>query len=280
MTPIQDPDISTDLCPDCGGVFLEKGELNVMATGMAGDIEYCSIGINSFSGDTFPSRRCPKCIDRKMKKVNLLAFSDIIFDYCDHCSSFFLDRGEIPRMNDELKHLTPYDVEQEYRGYQEGYLVRIDRRNGAAMSGYGMAGMFTKSVEVASMGVYVFFNQPLAADLRVFQDRWYAQLAKALCLFTGQDIPTGDADFDRQFRVQGQDEKAIVKILNPLFRQAAKTFTHSKPRILASPGTISLSRTLISYTEGPYKDEKLPPLIEKAEALVKPLVNMAKLLNT
>ena len=30
------PDIITDVCPDCGGIFFDRGELNTMAVGMGG----------------------------------------------------------------------------------------------------------------------------------------------------------------------------------------------------------------------------------------------------
>jgi Zn-finger nucleic acid-binding protein len=43
METVKEPDITVDRCAACGGIFLDKNELNVLATGMSGDIEYCSI---------------------------------------------------------------------------------------------------------------------------------------------------------------------------------------------------------------------------------------------
>jgi len=279
MQHTRHPDITIDTCPDCGGVLLEKDELNAMATGMAGNIEFCSIGWSNFSGDTFPARMCPKCVDQKMEKVNLLAFSDLIFDYCEHCESFFLDKGEIPLMNEELKKLTPHGVDQEYRAYRENRLVCIDRRNGAALAGMGLAGMATRSVGVASIRISVYFTTPLETELRVFQESWYAKLAKAFCLLKGQDIPTGDARFDKLFRVQGSAEAAIVSTLNSDFKQAAVQFASDRPRIFSQPGSLELSRYLISYTEGPYQEQGLPPVVKQAEPLVEKLIGIAKLLE-
>ena len=125
----------------------------------------------------------------------------------------------------------------------------------------------------------MFFNTPLATDLRVFQEKWYARLAKVLGVFSGQDVLTGDKDFDSRFRVQGADEQAVGQVLNPLFRQAVKSFALSKPQVVSSPGAISLSRYLLSYTEGPYRDKGLPAMAEKAEPIAAALVNMAKLLE-
>ena len=83
------PDVTTDVCSSCGGVFLDKGELNAIAVGMGGDIEYCSIDAGRHA-DRFETRICPKCPGEKMQKINLLRLSDLIFDYCPACGGFWL----------------------------------------------------------------------------------------------------------------------------------------------------------------------------------------------
>ena len=75
-----EPDVTIDVCPSCGGTFLDKNELNVLATGMSGDIEYCSID-RTTDKDKFPTRLCPKCSEQEMEKVYLLSYSDIVFDF-------------------------------------------------------------------------------------------------------------------------------------------------------------------------------------------------------
>ena len=40
MHKIEEPDITVDRCSECGGTFLDKGELDVLATGMSGEIEF------------------------------------------------------------------------------------------------------------------------------------------------------------------------------------------------------------------------------------------------
>lgn len=272
-------DITTDICPSCGGVLLEKGELNVVATGMAGDIEYCSIEESRILDDKFPVRLCPKCPDQSMKKINLLAFSDLIFDYCEHCETFFLDKGEIPRMNEELKELTPHGVAQEYRDYREGHLVRIDRRNGVAMAGLGLAGMATMPVGVTSIRICVYFTAPLATDLRVFQEKWHAKLSKTFGLLKVKDISTGDGEFDKLFRVQGDDETAITKILSPAFRKAAVQFASGKPQIYTH-GSLEVSQHCISYVEGPFRKENMPYLMDESGPIVADLLSLARLLET
>jgi len=105
MKSVIEPDVTTDVCQNCGGIFLDKGELNAFATAFAGDIEYCSIDHDTHI-DRFPTRTCPKCSDQKMIKVNLLAFSSLIFDFCPSCEGFFLDKGEIDVMNVDMHDLT------------------------------------------------------------------------------------------------------------------------------------------------------------------------------
>ncbi len=148
MKYLKEPDMSIDRCSSCGGLFLEKGELNALASSMKGDIEYNSIQSSDDITAKFPIRDCPKCSGQKMEKVNLLAFSDIIFDHCPSCESFFLDKGELKEMNEYLKNLTPHDVEQEYRGYRDGHLVRIDRKQGIYISSPGLAGMKNMAAEL------------------------------------------------------------------------------------------------------------------------------------
>ena len=94
------PDITIDVCSNCQGVFLDKDELNSLATGLASDIEFCSAG-HKVDNDKFPIRNCPKCEEHPMIKVDMLRYSDTIFDHCETCGSFFLDRGEIDARDDK-----------------------------------------------------------------------------------------------------------------------------------------------------------------------------------
>ena len=105
MNHVVEPDMTYEKCPRCDGLFLDPGELNTMATGMPGDIEYCSIQADDDDQDRFPVRVCPKCPGQKMKKENLLVYSSLIFDLCENCHGWFLDRGELKKMNAVLGEL-------------------------------------------------------------------------------------------------------------------------------------------------------------------------------
>jgi Zn-finger nucleic acid-binding protein len=281
MKKIKEPDISTDKCPSCSGIFLEKGELNVLATGMKGNIEYSSVfADDSEHIDKFPIRICPKCPDQKMKKVELLVFSDIIFDFCENCESFFLDKGEIKAMNKHLKELTPYKVEQEYRAYHDDHLVCIDRRQGVYIAGRGLAGMRTHAVGGVNIKISVYLKKPLKIDLRVFQEHWLAQFTKSLGIYKVSDIKTGNDEFDKMFRVQGEDEKAVVETLSDDFRKNLVDFVSKGLKIYTRNGKTEVTSNLISYSEGPYEPDKKPKLMDKSEPIVQELLKLANLLES
>ncbi len=98
MQEIAEPDISIDQCPKCEGIFLDKGELNILAAVMSRDVEYFPID-EELHKNTFPTRICPKCSNQAMRKINLLTLSDLIFDFCPTCEGFFLDVGELEAMH-------------------------------------------------------------------------------------------------------------------------------------------------------------------------------------
>lgn len=71
MDTVKDIDIWIDRCSQCGGVFLDRNELNIVATGMSDDIEYCSIDERAHE-DKFAARVCPVCPDRPMRKIEYM----------------------------------------------------------------------------------------------------------------------------------------------------------------------------------------------------------------
>ena len=46
-----------------------------------------------------------------MKKVNFNIHTDIILDFCPNCGGFWLDRGELERINSEVRELTRANAE-------------------------------------------------------------------------------------------------------------------------------------------------------------------------
>lgn len=96
---------SVQTCPQCGGMFLEHGQLNRIADRTPGDLEYSSVDLDSGShGDDHGTLNCPRD-NSPMVKVDFNIDSSIILDYCKSCSGFWLDGGELARINQEVKRL-------------------------------------------------------------------------------------------------------------------------------------------------------------------------------
>ena len=110
MDEMVEPDVSVDVCAKCGGRLLEKGELNELATGLAGDIEFRSVvwtAVVKASEDRvptcdFPIRSCPFC-SSSMEKVGLTLIVDVVFDHCEDSGCYYLDAGELRTMNYKLR---------------------------------------------------------------------------------------------------------------------------------------------------------------------------------
>jgi len=268
-------DITTEVCPKCGGVFLDKGELNILATGIKGDIELCSID-NDFHEDRFQQRSCPKCESQQMTKVNLLRLSDLIFDYCWKCEGFFLDMGEIQEMNRELKSLTPNKRAEEYRATHSKHLVRIDQTTDVvnATNVGGIVGI-SKLAFAGYIRVSVFFSKEMPPSIRVFQEVWPMRLAKSLGLFWGQDIKTEDEQFDAIFRVQGQDAKAIARHLDDEARKLLLEFATGRRSIYSLTGSLEITSSGVVYVEGPYTPHGMDDIVERSMPLINELVEIA-----
>jgi Zn-finger nucleic acid-binding protein len=98
-------------CDRCGGMFFTKGELDRLAEPHEGSLEYSSVDLDSFSHpDRFGPASCP-ADGTAMKKVSFNIHTDIILDYCPTCGGFWLDQGELERINSEVRHLVQADTE-------------------------------------------------------------------------------------------------------------------------------------------------------------------------
>jgi Zn-finger nucleic acid-binding protein len=188
-----EPDIAIDLCSQCGGRFLDKGELNELVTALPGDIEYRSLVwtdmIYAVEGtlpqDQFPLRNCPVCEDQPMKKVGVTCGVDVVMDGCPKCGSFFLDRAELESLNAELSTHSLDKNAEELREYREGFLVRGNKFIGGTTCSGSIAGL---AVATVHFQVIVYYPEPLKMGLHIFPEGWLAKIAKVLGLYTGQDI--------------------------------------------------------------------------------------------
>ena len=268
-------DITTDVCPKCHGVFLDRGELNMLATGMKGDVEYCSID-EEWHKDRFPVRRCPKCVDAEMRKVNLLRFSDLIFDYCESCGGFYLDKSEIPRMNRELESWTSSNEAEEYRGTSGEHLVRVDQRDEVFV--IDIVGV-RQPIPGSYICVRVFFAAEMPVGLRVSVEAWPLRLAQIFGLSWGQDIETGDTVFDSLFRVQGGDEAIVRAHLNERAREALVAFVEAKEPIFSRFGSLFITPKCVLYLEGPYIPGTTDHVVQKCQPCIGELARLAGLVQ-
>ena len=92
-------------CDRCGGMFFTAGELDRLAEPHQGSLEYSSVDLDSFShADRYGPASCP-ADGTAMKKVSFNIHTDIILDFCPTCGGFWLDRGELERINTEVREL-------------------------------------------------------------------------------------------------------------------------------------------------------------------------------
>jgi len=276
MAKEQEPDIIVDTCPVCQGSFFDRGELDAIATGAAGDIEYRPIDV-PFHLDRFPGRECPKCAGQTMAKVTLMRLPDLIFDRCPRCKGFYLDRGECDAMNAALRQHAPNQTAEEFRGHIGDRLVRVDRLDHTANE--PLASDSGPILMGCHIQVSVFFRNPLAADLRILPNTWSTLPARLFGFATGQRITTGNEAFDEAYTLHATDKERALDLLPQAFIDGMVALTREHPHAFDKPGNITLSRTAICYSEGPYPPEDLTGTIEATKPIVERLLALAETLE-
>jgi Zn-finger nucleic acid-binding protein len=98
-------------CDRCAGIFFTAGELDRLAEPHQGSLEFSTVDLDQFAhSDRHGAASCPHDAT-PMKKVDFNIFTDIILDYCPTCRGFWLDGGELERINTEVRHLERADRE-------------------------------------------------------------------------------------------------------------------------------------------------------------------------
>jgi len=93
-----------DVCEACGGLWLDKGELDKVAFQVAGDIEYCSADEADLPEST---KSCPRCSGERLHRVKFLGDDAVILERCGNCAGFWLDAGQIDRIDKQLAGIMP-----------------------------------------------------------------------------------------------------------------------------------------------------------------------------
>src|SRR5262245_60662229 len=85
--------VEVDLCPNCGGLWLDKGELDKIEKGTEEQVDTLRKSLGG-TGKSTPSEIQTACVacDGTLKEVEL---GEVTVDYCTKCGGMFLDRGEL-----------------------------------------------------------------------------------------------------------------------------------------------------------------------------------------
>ena len=87
-------DIEVDLCPSCGGLWLDHGEIERLGRGQSGDLSKLNKELTGSPKPEPPSEtktHCPACPGQ----LNEVVLGPVHVDYCGKCHGVFLDKGEL-----------------------------------------------------------------------------------------------------------------------------------------------------------------------------------------
>jgi len=101
--------IELDYCPNCGGVWFDAGELELLmeAAGLENHRGYLSdVSSAPEVASKEKKRRCPVCL-RKMKKSYIDEDMKILIDTCRNGHGIWFDGGEVGQLIKEIEGKTP-----------------------------------------------------------------------------------------------------------------------------------------------------------------------------
>lgn len=94
MITLELEDVEVDYCTDCGGIWLDAGELELLL----GEPQKATQLLGSFKVDsqcTEKIRKCPIC-DKKMQKITVGSSTPVLLiDKCRRGDGLWFDRGEL-----------------------------------------------------------------------------------------------------------------------------------------------------------------------------------------
>jgi uncharacterized protein len=89
-------DVEVDLCPSCGGLWLDHGEAERLAKKMTSELDRLRRMLRESASGPPPvpsdvQGACPACTS----PVKEVALGAVKVDYCLRCKGIFMDRGEL-----------------------------------------------------------------------------------------------------------------------------------------------------------------------------------------
>ena len=94
MITLELADVEIDYCTDCGGIWLDAGELEQLL----GSPQHAEELLDSFkinSDSTEKVRRCPICLKKMQKIVVGLSMPPLLIDKCRKGDGLWFDKGEL-----------------------------------------------------------------------------------------------------------------------------------------------------------------------------------------
>ncbi len=100
MLVIEMNDVETDWCPGCGGIWLDEGELELIAgDGAAGGP--IAAALNT-SGTRLGGRNCPRC-GKEMVLAQALTEPPVELDVCRSGHGAWFDKGELEKVLSSIR---------------------------------------------------------------------------------------------------------------------------------------------------------------------------------
>ena len=84
--------VEVDQCPECSGIYLDKGELEEIAEKKIGNILDSTPLMKDDKPEKSGAAICPSC---KKEMVVITGAGDVRFDWCMECEGIFFDQGEL-----------------------------------------------------------------------------------------------------------------------------------------------------------------------------------------
>jgi Zn-finger nucleic acid-binding protein len=85
-------DIELDSCPECGGLWFDRGEMELLAARCGCSVELLAARSGSHVEEA--RLKCPTC-RRTMDKKLFGEGEPVVGDVCSHCGGLWLDAGEL-----------------------------------------------------------------------------------------------------------------------------------------------------------------------------------------
>lgn len=95
-----------DICRACGGIWLDKGELDLISFGKTGVIENLPASLLESTDEEI--RPCPRCVKAKLSKISFKGLENIILDRCPYCGGIWLDGGELELVNAQREKISSH----------------------------------------------------------------------------------------------------------------------------------------------------------------------------